>query len=293
MSLGVVANWQFPVSSRSVWKISLVIPISTLYASAENSSSDLFCAFQPNRAMVPSLPLLLVWPEIARPLTEKFGRPLMPRFDFCVALVAWFAAIAASGICSISPVPKAGVGMRKITLLLASWAEKFGWVSVHPVAPVRPLMVKIACTPPSGEPSEFFTNLASRTGPFARRNDGAVSVPPSRPAKAICGFTAGAVPPTAGCAWQPPQLSRFILGPSPSGTSSAVTNSVLPVLKYSNWPAVRPGSGSPALAPPRTPGSVACPGVGEGLGEKLGEREVVVVPPGWKRRKSNDEAKSI
>jgi hypothetical protein len=33
--------------------------------------------------------------------------------------------------------------------------------------------------------------------------------------------------------------------------------------------------------------------VGEKLGEGLVEGEVLVEPPGWKRRKSNDEAKSI
>jgi hypothetical protein len=72
----------------------LVIPISTLYASPANSSSDLFCAFQPNRAMVPSLPLLLVWPLIVRPDTWKFGRPLMPSALFAGALPAALSAIA-------------------------------------------------------------------------------------------------------------------------------------------------------------------------------------------------------
>src|SRR5205085_9280383 len=57
-SFGVVTSWQAPVSSRSVWNSSLVMPISTLYASPENNSTDLFCAFQPKRAIVPSLPLL-------------------------------------------------------------------------------------------------------------------------------------------------------------------------------------------------------------------------------------------
>jgi hypothetical protein len=69
VSFGTVANWHAGFSSRSVWKMSFVMPISTLYASPENSSPDLFWAFQPNLAMVPSLPLLLVWPEIVRPLT--------------------------------------------------------------------------------------------------------------------------------------------------------------------------------------------------------------------------------
>src|SRR6266702_2188722 len=67
-SLGVVANWQVGVSSRSVWNSSLVMPCSTLYASPENKSSDLFCAFHPNRAIVPSLPLLLLMPVIVRPV---------------------------------------------------------------------------------------------------------------------------------------------------------------------------------------------------------------------------------
>jgi len=39
-------------------------PISTLYASPENSRSDLFCAFHPKRATVPSLPLWFVRPEM-------------------------------------------------------------------------------------------------------------------------------------------------------------------------------------------------------------------------------------
>src|SRR5712664_1479193 len=54
---GTVANWHVEVSSRSVWNSSLVMPCSTLYASPENKRSDLFCAFHPNRAIVPSLPL--------------------------------------------------------------------------------------------------------------------------------------------------------------------------------------------------------------------------------------------
>src|SRR5215467_3996986 len=250
VSLGVVANWQFAVSSRSVWKMSFVMPISTLYASAENSISDLFCAFQPNRAIVPSLPLLFVCPEIARPLTLKFGRPLMPRFAFWFEFDAWFAAIAASGICSIRPPPNVGVGIRKMMLLFADCAAKGGWASVQPVAPVRPVIVKIACTPPSGVPSGFLTKRTSRTGPFAERNAGTISVPPSRLANATCGFVAGELPPTAGAAWQPPQLSRFILGPRPSGTSSAVLKAVWPALKNAVCPALRPGSGLPAPAAP-------------------------------------------
>src|SRR6266852_2267282 len=63
---GTVANWQFAFSSRSVWNSSFVMPISTLYASPEKSSRDLFCAFQPNRAIVPSLPLLFAMPVMVR-----------------------------------------------------------------------------------------------------------------------------------------------------------------------------------------------------------------------------------
>jgi len=56
-SFGIVTSGQDAASSRSVWKSSLVMPCSTLYASPAKRSSDLFCAFQPKRAMVPSLPL--------------------------------------------------------------------------------------------------------------------------------------------------------------------------------------------------------------------------------------------
>ena len=59
-------------------------------------------------------------------------------------------------------------------------------------------------------------------------------MPPLRLANATCGFTAGLEPPTAGCEWQPPQLSRFMVGPSPSATFSASAKSALPALKYSS-----------------------------------------------------------
>src|SRR5215471_11356333 len=118
-SFGVVAPWQAGSSLRSVGKMSLLIPISTLYASAANSSADLFCAFHPNRAIVPSLPLRFVVPEIVLPVTTTFARPRIPivrRSDCVVTLVA-LAKIAPSGIASIKPMPKIGVGIRKITLL--------------------------------------------------------------------------------------------------------------------------------------------------------------------------------
>src|SRR5215475_13304387 len=51
---------------RSCVNSRLLMPISTLYASPAKICSDLFCAFQPNREMVPSLPLLLKSPLIPR-----------------------------------------------------------------------------------------------------------------------------------------------------------------------------------------------------------------------------------
>src|SRR5215471_17184618 len=64
MSLGTVANWQLDVSPRSWEKSSLEMPCSTLYASPAKIRSDLFCAFQPKRVTVPSLPLVLGEPVI-------------------------------------------------------------------------------------------------------------------------------------------------------------------------------------------------------------------------------------
>src|SRR3981189_554901 len=87
---------------------------------------------------------------------------------------------------------------------------------------------------------------------------GGASVPPSRFRNPISGLIAGLVPPTDGCAWQPPQLSRFIRGPSPSATRSDSAKSVWPAEKYSSWFADRPSRDAPAPAVPgRTPGSTA------------------------------------
>src|SRR5262245_13550153 len=101
-------------------------------------------------------------------------------------------------------------------------------------------------------------NRTSRTGPSADRKDGTRSRPPLAVAKATCGLTAGLVPPIAGCAWQPPQPSRFIVGPRPSSTSSASLKSSRPCSKNLCSLAVRPAIASPAPAgPKRTPGSRA------------------------------------
>src|SRR5437899_5582140 len=258
VSLGASENWQLGVSSRSVWNSSLVIPISTLYASPEKSSSDLFWAFRPNRATVPSLPLLFAWPEIAWPARTILGLPRILSSFFLGASSTWFARIALSGICSIRPAPNTGVGILKITLRRASSFSKSGCASAHPGVSERPAIVNRSWTPPSGVPSAFFTNLASRTGPFSVMNEGTVLVAPFRVANATWGFTGGLVPPSAGCKWQPPQLPRFIVGPRPSATSSSSTNSSVPALKKTSSVLVSPARGAPApAAPPRTPGSRA------------------------------------
>src|SRR5256885_836693 len=67
-SSGVALKTQPGVSSRSCGNSWFVTPISTLYASAENRSRDLFCAFHPKRVIVPSLPL-----RLALPLRCAFG----------------------------------------------------------------------------------------------------------------------------------------------------------------------------------------------------------------------------
>src|SRR5262245_37264556 len=89
-------------------------------------------------------------------------------------------------------------------------------------------------------------------------NDGMALVAPALLANAIWGFTGGLVPPTAGCRWQPPQLSRFIVGPRPSGTVSSSTKSSLPASKNAISFCVSPAIAPPApAAPSRTPGSLA------------------------------------
>ena len=89
-------------------------------------------------------------------------------------------------------------------------------------------------------------------------NGGSESLPPSLLVNAACGLSAGLDPPTSGCRWHPPQLSRFIRGPRPSATSSAALNSSFAELKYSFSAFVSPGNGCPAPGgPPRGPGSFA------------------------------------
>src|SRR5207249_2567209 len=82
------------------------------------------------------------------------------------------------------------------------------------------------------------------------------------------GFTDGLVPPTAGCAWQPAQLSRLNLGPRPGSVSSpsivppwtdcTSLKASRPASKNSPSKLLRPSIGLPAPGgSPRTPGSVA------------------------------------
>ena len=76
----------------------------------------MFWAFQPKRAIVPSLPLKFVVPESIR---TRDGRPRMPRDALPDAPRLALATIAESGICSIRPAPKMGVGMRKLDVAVA------------------------------------------------------------------------------------------------------------------------------------------------------------------------------
>lgn len=102
----------------------------------------------------------------------------------------------------MSPAPKVGVGMRKITLPAVYCASKFGCVirqpRASPVPSLRPLITYSACTPPSGVPSGLRLNRTSRTGPSSARNDGTVLRAPCAVAAAICGLTAGLEPPMDG-----------------------------------------------------------------------------------------------
>src|SRR5579863_3114071 len=61
-SSGEPLNTHPATALRSLGNNSLDTPCSTLYASPTNMSTDLFCAFQPKRVMVPSFPLVLKLP---------------------------------------------------------------------------------------------------------------------------------------------------------------------------------------------------------------------------------------
>src|ERR1700681_2122444 len=97
--------------------------------------SDLFCAFQPKRLIVPSLPLWLKVPEIPT---------LLLRF-----LVSLFNRVESSRF-SIIPAPKVGVGMRKMMLLADRAALKLGCGRLQAPASERPETVNRSSTPPLG-----------------------------------------------------------------------------------------------------------------------------------------------
>src|ERR1051326_7006488 len=110
---------------------------------------------------------------------------------------------------AIRPLPKVGVGMRKMTLPLAKLPAKFGcWMteSVQPGASERPAIVKRSWTPPSAEPFGFLMKRTSRTGPLAVMNEGIWLVAPCRVATLIWGLVTGLLPAGAGWGGQPGPL---------------------------------------------------------------------------------------
>src|SRR3954453_5538423 len=186
-----------PGRGRSCGKISLLMPISTLYASPANSSSDLFWAFQPKRAMVPSLPLRLKVPLMPRPLP---------------VCADWLFSRVESSMFSTRPAPNTGVGMRNMRLLAACAALKLGCCRLQEPASARPETVNRSSTPPLGAavlavPLALKKNgkRASRVGPFAVMKDGMELVLPlTMPAlmTEASGLLAGLEPPNVGCEWQ-------------------------------------------------------------------------------------------
>src|SRR5689334_5880843 len=156
--------------------------------------------------MVPSLPL-------------RLNAPLVPNEpEFAAALLS----SVVSSMFSIIPAPKVGVGMRKMMLPVDTAWAKLGWERLQAPASVRPVIVYRSSTPPfglftSGLPNESKKNgkRASRTGPVDVMNDGIVFRAPSAVASVTCGLVAGALPPTAGAAWQNAQLLELKRGPRP------------------------------------------------------------------------------
>src|SRR5580704_4492623 len=97
--------------------------------------SDLFCAFQPKRLIVPSLPLWLNVPE-----TPK----LLLRF------LAWLVKRVESSKFSINPAPKVGVGILKMMLLYCPAVLKLGCGKLQLPVSERPVTVNRSSTPPLG-----------------------------------------------------------------------------------------------------------------------------------------------
>lgn len=170
--------------------------------------------------------------------------------------------IVESGICSISPAPKTGVGIRNIKLLALCACTKSGCDGVHDLASVIPAIVNRSCTPPSDG------NRAARTGPFGVMKNGRLFVAGLRRLlkNATCGFPVGGlVPPTAGLMWQPEQLLRFMVGPRPSVTPSTWVNCFCELVKrsasgFDKFWSIPPAPASPSLRIPGSLGSRAFPG---------------------------------
>src|ERR1700730_139438 len=191
----------------------------------------------------------------------------MPNCAFSGALACTLASIAESGIASMSPAPKSGVGMRKMmfgfqALPVSGFpaGRNLGWEILQPLASLRPVMTKRSCTPPSLVPSGLRLKRASLTGPFAVTNQGTMFFAPLSVATAIKGFCAGLVPPGEGCAWHARHWLELKRGPSPlfepPCTTSTDVNLVNPSWKKVFSSDVRLLRGLPApAAPPRTPGS--------------------------------------
>src|ERR1035438_3698409 len=177
---------------------------------------DLFCAFHPKRVMVPSFALRFTFP-----LRCALAWPEIPKADFADASAFIFATMAESGIASMSPAPKTGVGMRKIMFAFPVCpvrgfpeGRKSNWAMLQPGASLRPVITKRSCTSPSAAPL-LFLNRASRTGPFCVMNHGSVFFAPFKVATANSGFRAGLDPPALGCEWQEKHWLELKRGPRP------------------------------------------------------------------------------
>src|SRR5215467_202161 len=120
--------------------------------------------------MVPSLPLWLKAP---------------PTPKLLLLLLAWLLSRVESSMLPIKPVPKVGVGMRKMMLLAAFAALKLGCCRLQLPASERPETVNRSSTPPLGllvlaVPLALKKNgnRASLTGPLAATKNGIVLVAP-------------------------------------------------------------------------------------------------------------------
>ena len=145
--------------------------------------------------MVPSFALRFTFP-----LRCAFACPEIPIDDFMVASDAMFARMAESGIASMSPAPKKGVGIRKIMfgfppLPVTGFpaGRKSGWAMLQPGASVRPVITKRSCTSPSLAPSGLRLNRASRIGPLCVMNQGTVFSRRSRSQLPLPDFAPGSI----------------------------------------------------------------------------------------------------